>query len=311
VGFPGRTVGCSRRTMLKEQTLCTIPRHCRIPTIKHLLDRAAVLAAARGGRDKLAVFLACALYLPGWCFPSLLGRAGDRLSSAVIRRTLLQIGSVKMKVSQVALLELGMNYEEQLWRYLLPRPGDVFLDVGANVGWYSLNVGRAVGPAGLVLAVEPDQDNFAVLKENIRLNHLSNVIALNFAAWDRDGELDLILAETCTGHTVKREWASSARPWSWFSERPVTVKVPARRLDDVLQKQNLTRIDWVKIDVEGAEVEVLRGLRQTLTRFQPRILVESESPEDLTGILQPMGYQVLLLGQLAPGAPPNYFCYTR
>ncbi len=210
-------------------------------------------------------------------------------------------------------LELGMNYEAQLWQYLLPRPGDVFLDVGANIGWYTLRVAQMVGPEGLVLAVEPSPDNFAVLKENIKLNHLSNVTALNLAAWDRDADLDLILAKTCTGHTFKRAWANSGKPWSCFSERPVTVRVPARRLDDVLQEQNVTRVDWVKIDVEGAEAEVLRGLRKTLTRFHPRILVESERLENLTGILQPMGYQTLLTPKpdSEPGLyVPNYFCYT-
>lgn len=297
--------------MLKEQTLCTIPRHCRIPTITHLLVRAAILAWGRGVRDKLEILLACTLYFPGWCFPSLLGRAGDRLSSAVIRRALLEIGGVKMKVPQVPLLEFGMNYEEQLWQYLLPRPGEVFLDVGANIGWYTLHVAKIVGPEGLVLAVEPSPDSFAFLKKNIRLNHLSNVTAFNFAAWDREAKLDLILAKTCTGHTVKPAWADSGKPWSWFSERPVTVRVPARPLDDVLKDQELTRLDWVKIDVEGAEAEVLRGLRETLMRFHPRILVESEHLEDMTSIVRPMGYQVLPVPQPASGALPNYFCYTR
>lgn len=300
--------------MLKEETLYTIPSHCRIPTITHILDRAAVLAFGRGLRSKLEILLACTLYLPGWCFPSLLGRAGSRLSSAVIRRTLLEIGSVKMKVSELHLLGLfGMDYEAELWQYLLPQQGDVFLDVGANVGWYSLHVARVAGPEGLVLAVEPSPDNFAFLKENIKLNHLSNVTALNFAAWDRDGELDLILAETCTGHTVKRAWANSAKPWSRFSERRVTVRVPARRLDDVLKEQNVTQVDWVKIDVEGAEVEVLRGLQKTLTRFHPRILIEAERLEDLTSILQPMGYRTLLIPEPVPDPSshvPNYFCYT-
>lgn len=213
-----------------------------------------------------------------------------------------------MKVPQVALLELVMDYEEQLWQYLLPRSGEVFLDVGANIGWYSLHIARMVGPEGLVLAVEPGPDNFAILKENIKLNHLSNVMALNFAAWDRDANLDLILAKTCTGHTVKRAWANPAKPG--FPKRHITVRVPARRLDDVLKEQNVTRIDWVKIDVEGAEAEVLRGLRKTLIRFHPRILVESDRLEDLTSILQPMGYQTLLIPQPASVAPPNYFCYT-
>ena len=301
--------------MLKDQAFYTALSHGHIPipTIKYLASRAVVPVFGRGVRDKLLIVLACTVYFLGRCFPPLLGPATSRLSSTLIRHALLEIGSVTMKIHQVPLLDLGMDYEAQLWQYLLPRPGDVFLDVGANVGWYTLHVAQMVGPEGLVLAVEPSPDSFAVLKENIKLNHLSNVTALNFAAWDRDGELDLILAETCTGHTVKRAWANSAKPWSRFSERRVTVRVPARRLDDVLKEQNVTQVDWVKIDVEGAEVEVLRGLRKTLTRFHPRILIEAEHLEDLTSILQPMGYRTLLIPEPVPDPSshvPNYFCYT-
>ena len=297
--------------MLKDQAFYTALSHCHIPipTIKYLASRAVVPVFGRGVRDKLLIVLACTVYFLGRCFPPLLGPATSRLSSTLIRHALLEIGSVTMKIHQVPLLDLGMDYEAQLWQYLLPRPGDVFLDVGANVGWYTLHVARMVGPEGLVLAVEPSPDSFAVLKENIKLNHLSNVTALNLAAWDRDADLDLILATICIADTVKQAWADPAE--AWFRKPRGTVRVPARPLDDVLKDQEVTRLDWVKIDVEGAEAEVLRGLRKALMRFHPRILVESERLEDLTSILEPMGYQVLLVPEPASTAPPNYFCYTR
>jgi len=296
--------------MPKDQTFYTALSHGHIPipTIKYLASRAVVPVFGRGARDKLLIVLAYTVYFLGRCFPPLLGPATSRLSSALIRRALLEMGSVRMKIPQVPLLDLGMDYEAQLWQYLLPQPGDVFLDVGANVGWYSLHVAKMVGPEGLVLAIEPSPDSFAVLKENIKLNHLSNVTALNFAAWDRNGDLDLILATICIADTVKRDWADPAE--AWFRKPRGTVRVPARRLDDVLKEQNVTQVDWVKIDVEGAEAEVLRGLRKTLMRFHPRILVESERLEALTSILQPMGYRTLLIPEPASAAPPNYFCYT-
>lgn len=73
-----------------------------------------------------------------------------------------------------------------IWDYLKPQKGDVFLDVGAHVGEYALEVAKIVGEKGLVVAIEPDFANYAVLKRSIEMNKTRNVIVVNVAAWHCD-----------------------------------------------------------------------------------------------------------------------------
>ncbi len=106
---------------------------------------------------------------------------------------------------------------------------------------------------------------FRVLLENIRLNNLRNVIPLRIAAWSGEAELKLFAAKHFAGHS-----SLIVVP----EDEGVYVNVRARRLDDVVGELKLGRVDFVKIDVEGAELEVLRGMRWILEHFKPGLVVE-------------------------------------
>lgn len=143
------------------------------------------------------------------------------------------------------------------------RPGMVAVDVGANLGFHTLTLAGCVGPSGRVHAVEPDPRNFGLLSRAVRKASLSQVRLHQVAAAERPGPATLYLAATNRGdHRLV-----PAR------EPRQQVTVTAVTLDQLLSEED--HVDFVKIDVQGAEVSVLRGLRNTLQRNSGlRILCE-------------------------------------
>ena len=163
--------------------------------------------------------------------------------------------------------------------------GGVFIDVGANVGLWSMELGPR---ASRVIAVEANPVTIPVLRENIALNGLGDVVeVLELAAWDSSGELSLL-------NPGRHPMAGVMRTVPPREGLPLT---PCRRLDDVL---DVDRIDLVKIDTEGADLHVLRGMAEHITRFRPVLFIEMHcrpSPcdyyeqEDLTALVGSLGYE--------------------
>ena len=148
--------------------------------------------------------------------------------------------------------------------------GGTFVDVGAHIGYYSLKAARVVGSKGHVIAVEPDPDTVRQLRDNIQASG-ANVIAVQpVACSDSEGELDLFASPRAnTGQT------SLSRANAQQSGGVSTVyHVRSRPLDAIIQESGVSRVDVMKIDVEGAELLVLRGARQTLARYGPTLIVE-------------------------------------
>ena len=131
------------------------------------------------------------------------------------------------------------------------REGSVFVDVGANVGYYTLIASKLVGPHGCVYSIEPIPSTVAILRANTKLNNCRNVNMYNVAAWSFRGTLSLKVPSKCYGY------ASVFR-------NGTNVVVDAMTLDEILRNED--SIDCIKIDVEGAELEVLWGAKGTLKR---------------------------------------------
>lgn len=150
----------------------------------------------------------------------------------------------------------------------LPR-GGTFVDVGANWGYFTLVAAHAVGESGRVVALEPDPRVHAELRANLRRNGIRNVAALAVAASDRAGEATLSgYAEADRNRGVSSLVAAPAGDAPSFPVRTAP-------LDDLLDEQSVDSVDLVKIDVEGAEELVVRGMARGLAsgRYR-RILVE-------------------------------------
>lgn len=133
------------------------------------------------------------------------------------------------------------------------------VDVGAFVGYYTLLAGREVGPDGKVYAIEPDSGNYEALLRNIASNGLQDrVKPLSIVAADRSGSVAF--------HEDK--WDPTQSNVSGYRADATTHSRPASRLDEVLREDE--RIDLIKIDVEGNELAVLRGLEETIGRCRGR-----------------------------------------
>lgn len=137
------------------------------------------------------------------------------------------------------------------------KPGDTFVDIGANVGVMSFAGARAVGPGGRVVAIEPNRDNLQRLYAGIARNGFANVRVLPFAASDRVAIFSL------AGGTSNTHVTEAGRG-DTYAQSVV--------LDEALA--DLDRVDVVKIDIEGHEPHALAGFGRTLRRFRPRMLVE-------------------------------------
>lgn len=135
------------------------------------------------------------------------------------------------------------------------RPGHTVVDVGTNAGWFTLLSARAVGPTGKVLSFEPEPGNFAALTRNIELNGFRQVATFPLALFDRVGELPLTLSATASA------WHSMVLPVGETS-----VRVRTALLDATLAEARVEHVDLIKIDVEGAEPNVLLGASRTLER---------------------------------------------
>jgi FkbM family methyltransferase len=169
------------------------------------------------------------------------------------------------------------SYEPVDWA--APQAGDVFLDIGAYIGWYTIRASEAVGPAGRVIALEPDATNRRQLENNISLNGLSNCFTVPKAAWE---------------HNQKIGWHSSAVPvWHKADMGEHANLVQAITIDSLVNELDLKRVDWIKMDIEGAEIEALRGAEQTLGLFSPVLFIEvHETIEPLTRFLTEFGYRI-------------------
>ena len=171
---------------------------------------------------------------------------------------------------------------EFVGRYL--KPGDVAFDIGANIGVFSAVIGLATAGGGRAIAFEPVPSNAARLKENLERNKLINVDIQTIALGSSEAELEIHLAEDAAYHS----FGPIEKPFR--SVR--TLKVPVRRLDNVWREIGAPAVRFVKIDVEGAEEEVLKGAQEFLTTCRPVVLIEANSSEYLERLLQ----QFRLLG---------------
>lgn len=137
--------------------------------------------------------------------------------------------------------------------------GDTFIDVGANVGYYTVAAGQLVGPSGRVVAIEPQPQALSILRLNAQ-NLGANVIVVPSAVSDLEGETSFYIRSA--GDT------SSFFP----DELAREIKVKVETLDNLCEK--LSAVNFVKIDVEGYEMDVLRGARKTLSKHRPWVYFE-------------------------------------
>jgi FkbM family methyltransferase len=176
--------------------------------------------------------------------------------------------------------------------------GDVVVDLGAHVGYYTLLAARRVGPEGRVFAFEPHPDNFRLLVKNIESNFYRNVIPVQKAVSNETGEAELFLQGPTT-HSLFRKSKDSNK----------SVLVQTTSLDEYFQtvEQRLrSRIKLIKMDIEGAELQAMLGMRQIInenaeiaiiSEFEPDLLKASGSgPSEFISYLTEQGFKLQTIG---------------
>lgn len=149
--------------------------------------------------------------------------------------------------------------------------GGTFIDVGANIGNFSLLASKAVGTTGHVIAIEPSSRDYDRLVDNIRLNQLENVIApYKFAVSDRTGEkatLQIANEERSALNTFAPEFSVKG------ITKVNTEEVETSTLDSFVERSGLSNIEAVKMDIEGSELKALHGAINTITKFRPVMMI--------------------------------------
>jgi FkbM family methyltransferase len=191
-----------------------------------------------------------------------------------------------------AVLYYAGRYEPAVSRFLRSelRPGDVVLDVGANIGLHSLGAAKQLKDlgGGRVIAFEPAEDSLDKLRAAAERNDLADLITLVPAALgERTHQAAL--------HADPRYDPADSGVRSLQADGEVVQDVPVIRLDDWVREHSLERLDVIKLDVEGSETAALGGATRTLVRLQPRaVLVEDKRPDlrrRLHAVLDELGYR--------------------
>lgn len=205
----------------------------------------------------------------------------ERLSGSSYPGLIVRADNLRFKIADKGcFVVICLDFEPFMEKHFSPQKGDVVLDVGANVGKYTLQAARAVGPEGCVIAVEADTNNCRALLEGIGLNDFNNVITYNVAAYDKEEQLLMYVGDTGTHSGLKADYHHGSQA------------VWGRTLDNIIAECKISHLDWVKVDVEGAEFEVLSGMRKSLEKFKPKLIIEvwSKNKPKVEALLTSLGY---------------------
>ncbi len=203
-------------------------------------------------------------------FPFLKKIANRFIKMGIPRFLKIEEGKLELDQSDVAVsgsLALG-SFEEtevNIFREKL-EAGMTVIDIGANIGYYTIIAGKRIGVNGKVLAFEPEENNFSLLSRNIALNKLTNVTALKIALTNKLGGELLYLDDNNKGHHS----LSSKNP-----ETEKKIKVRTNTLDGILENFGSPKVDIIKMDIEGAEVLVLEGMTKTIGK-NPKLIIFTE-----------------------------------
>jgi FkbM family methyltransferase len=176
--------------------------------------------------------------------------------------------------------------------------GEIFVDIGANVGAYSLVASKLVGKSGKVIAFEPASKSFLRLVKNISLNGITNIIPERLVVIDKSSQTDLYISGS------QNTGMSSIYHHDY--ETGITEKVESVSLDDYIAKKEISRISLIKIDIEGSEFLALKGMQKVLTGMRPKILVELKeetlkssgyTEKDVISHLEKAGYSRFIIDE--------------
>jgi FkbM family methyltransferase len=174
--------------------------------------------------------------------------------------------------------------------------GSIVLDVGANIGLYTVEASRAVGPTGRVISIEAAPHHASAVEDSVQLNGMQNVTVVTTAVGSEKGEATLTLPSG--GNMGMFTLGSVVGNQSYA--------VSVRTIDDILSEQDVRSIDFIKMDIEGSEFCALTGAEKTIKKYRPPILIElnevalqscGSSADQVKSLLVSFGYRGFLIAK--------------
>ena len=214
-----------------------------------------------------------------------LRRGSMRVDAGLAQGLRLSLAHIPISHAHAGLLASGLLElsVQQAMKRLLAH-GDVFYDVGANVGFFALAGARHVGPAGAVYAFEPVPESAATIRASAGLNGLANLEVIEKATGGAAGQDRLLLVEDLSWSRLERQ---GPHPRTLD-----TLEIEIVAIDDLVADGRLRPPQLVKIDVEGAEIDVLAGMRKTIEQHRPAIVCElHDTGAAFVETMEALGYE--------------------
>lgn len=147
--------------------------------------------------------------------------------------------------------------------------GSVVVDAGARIGAFAAKISGMIGDEGRIIAIEPEPGNFACLQKNIRTNGLTNIVPIQKALWSRAQPLKIHLSGSAASHSAYFD--------PFYGSTSNAISVEADTLDGILGGLSIASVDFIKMDIEGSEIEALRGMQKTL-ESSPQLAIAAYHP---------------------------------
>ncbi len=191
-------------------------------------------------------------------------------------------------VTELRELAVDSFHEE----YYKLKKGDVVVDAGANVGIFTINAAKSVGPEGKVIAIEPEKKNMMLLKRNAKLNNCHNIIFIQKALSDNKGNSTLTLGESATNTLFPENLGDSVIK--------NTESVKTDTLQNIISNLDLHCVNFIKMDIEGAEIVAIKGGLSLIKRTKPVLSMAAyhhvdgkTTYKELVPLLESIGYNII------------------
>ena len=198
----------------------------------------------------------------------------------------------------------GISTELSLFKYHEPlntkiiskllKPGMTCLDIGGNIGYYVFLERKCVGKEGKIIAIEPLLQNYEYLNKNIEYQNFDNIQTFNFACGEENTISDFFINKKSNGCQVIRDGVAPPDP-----SKGTIGKIQVKKLDSVIAELKLNHVDFVRMDAEGYELHILRGLKTTLEKFKPIISLElhkrqlgEDGTREFFTLMKNLGYEI-------------------
>ena len=219
----------------------------------------------------------------------------QRFANSNLKPDWVEIEGEKMYLDKVDALSLSINgIHEKIITNLIKKEihsGDVVLDIGAHIGYYTLQFANLVGSTGKVYAFEPEPKNFELLKKNVQINKHDNVVLIQKIVSDKDGIVEFFISK----------FDSIGNKLFKSNEAGSSIKIESTTLDEYF-KDLKKKIDFIKMDIQGGEGKAILGMKNLLKENKNLKIIQewwpdalkqnNTNPEDHLKFLQHIGYKI-------------------